>query len=47
MSIIGVSKTDIIEEFAMDVKLGLSKKPKSINPKYFYDEEGSKLFEEI
>lgn len=47
MSIIGVSKTDIIEEFIMDLKLGFMRKPKSISPKYLYDEEGSMLFEEI
>lgn len=33
--------------FELDVIQGLSKTPKSIPPKYFYDEKGSKLFEAI
>ncbi len=47
MSIVGVSKTDIMEEFIVDLKLGFMNKPKSISPKYLYDEEGSRLFEDI
>lgn len=35
------------EEFARDVREGLRSKPKFLLAKYFYDEEGSKLFEEI
>lgn len=35
------------EDFLQDVIDGLSAKPKSISPKYFYDEAGSKLFDEI
>ena len=38
---------DRARELARDVKSGLSAKPKAIPPKYFYDETGSKLFEEI
>lgn len=34
-------------EFARDVIAGLSATPKKIPPKYFYDAEGSRLFEEI
>jgi len=34
-------------EFEADVIAGLSRDPKSIPPKYFYDAEGSRLFEEI
>ncbi len=34
-------------EFEADVIAGLSREPKSIPPKYFYDAEGSRLFEEI
>jgi dimethylhistidine N-methyltransferase len=34
-------------EFEADVIEGLSRGAKSIPPKYFYDEEGSRLFEEI
>ena len=30
-----------------DVRLGLTKSPKELSPKYFYDERGSELFEEI
>jgi L-histidine N-alpha-methyltransferase len=32
---------------ARDVRLGLSMKPKELQPKYLYDERGSRLFEEI
>src|SRR6185436_742413 len=34
-------------EFEADVIAGLSRGQKSIPPKYFYDAEGSRLFEEI
>ncbi len=34
-------------EFASDVLKGLSERPASILPKYFYDEKGSKLFDAI
>src|SRR2546423_13686986 len=30
-----------------DVRQGLTKSPKQLSPKYFYDERGSELFEEI
>jgi dimethylhistidine N-methyltransferase len=33
--------------FAHDVHTGLSRSPKQLQPKYFYDAEGSALFEEI
>src|SRR3989442_3116061 len=33
--------------FANDVRAGLSAKGKSLSPKYFYDELGSRLFEAI
>src|SRR5262245_43731201 len=33
--------------FAHDVLAGLSARPKRLSPKYFYDETGSRLFEEI
>jgi len=35
------------DEFAGDVMQGLSKRPASIPPKYFYDAKGSKLFDAI
>src|SRR5262249_31242531 len=33
--------------FASDVLAGLSRRPKQLPPKYFYDELGSQLFEQI
>ncbi len=36
-----------IEIFAADVLRGLSGKPKSLSSKYFYDDEGSRLFQRI
>src|ERR1700681_4667988 len=33
--------------FARDVIAGLTARPKRLPPKYFYDEAGSRLFEEI
>ena len=35
------------DQFAMDVFTGLSKSPKKISPKYFYDDVGSDLFQKI
>src|SRR3954463_12805596 len=35
------------QQMLRDVRLGLSKSPKQLSPKYFYDERGSELFEEI
>lgn len=34
-------------QFIQDMQTALSHKPKSISPKYFYDEEGSNLFDRI
>src|SRR5882762_9738320 len=34
-------------QFARDVIAGLTARPKRLPPKYFYDEAGSRLFEEI
>ncbi len=39
--------TEDSAQFAADVVSGLSGSPKQISPKYFYDTEGSRLFEEI
>ena len=36
-----------LTEFAEDVLRGLSGTPKSLSSKYFYDDEGSRLFQEI
>jgi len=38
---------DPVEKFALDVLMGLSSTPKSIAPKYFYDDLGSRLFQKI
>jgi L-histidine N-alpha-methyltransferase len=35
------------DQMLRDVRLGLTRKPKQLSPKYFYDERGSELFEEI
>ncbi|MCE4554675.1 L-histidine N(alpha)-methyltransferase [Roseateles cellulosilyticus] len=35
------------QQFAADLHAALSRAPKSISPKYFYDETGSRLFERI
>ena len=35
------------EQFAMDVEAGLTKQPKHLSSKYFYDEVGSSLFSKI
>ena len=42
-----MEKNDAHEDFRVDVEHGLSSTPKSIPPKYFYDEQGSRLFEQI
>jgi L-histidine Nalpha-methyltransferase len=41
------SKVSITDAFARDVLIGLSRSPKRISSKYFYDEEGSKIFQQI
>jgi L-histidine Nalpha-methyltransferase len=38
---------DASEAMAADVRAGLSASPKELSPKYFYDERGSQLFEQI
>jgi len=35
------------EQMLRDVRQGLMRSPKQLSPKYFYDERGSELFEEI
>jgi len=35
------------EQMVRDVREGLARTPKQLSPKYFYDERGSELFEEI
>ena len=42
------SESQLNEDFAQDIKEGLgSRNQKHVKPKYFYDSEGSHLFEEI
>ena len=42
------NKKSILEEdFATEVKNGLGRKKKRLNPKFFYDKRGSELFEQI
>ena len=40
-------KTILPEDFAKEVKNGLERKKKKLNPKFFYDKRGSELFEQI
>lgn len=42
-----VSSTPELSQFATDVLQGLSSTPKYLSSKYFYDDEGSRLFQEI
>jgi L-histidine N-alpha-methyltransferase len=42
-----VSTSPELTQFADDVLSGLSSTPKSLSSKYFYDDEGSRLFQEI
>src|SRR5262245_10434341 len=41
------SITPELTQFAIDVLNGLSSRPKHLSSKYFYDDEGSRLFQEI
>ena len=41
------SPTPELTQFAEDVLAGLSSTPKALSSKYFYDDEGSRLFQEI
>jgi L-histidine N-alpha-methyltransferase len=40
-------RDEFLAELADDVRAGLSTRPKELPPKYFYDERGSRLFEDI
>lgn len=42
-----LTQDDFHEALARDVKRGLSRQPKTLPPKYFYDERGAKLFDAI
>lgn len=41
------SLRDENRDFALDVLVGLSEAPKSLSSRYFYDDEGSRLFQQI
>lgn len=41
------SATNLIEQFATDVLMGFSSRPKTLSSKYFYDDIGSQLFQQI
>jgi L-histidine Nalpha-methyltransferase len=43
----GTSATDPLAEFGRDVEAGLTAAPKRLSCRYFYDREGSRLFEAI
>jgi len=48
LSNLGQKEKDLVkEQFAMDVLTGLYSKPKSISAKYFYDDLGSQIFQDI
>ena len=38
---------DSKREFALDVLVGLSERPRRLNSKYFYDDKGSEIFQKI
>lgn len=38
---------ELVAQMSVDVRAGLSARPKTLPPKYFYDERGSLLFDEI
>ena len=42
-----LSAADIADQLAEDVRTGLSSSPKELPPKWFYDDRGSALFDEI
>lgn len=42
-----MEQTTILTEFAQDTLVGLSANPKYLSSKYFYDEKGSKIFQDI
>jgi L-histidine Nalpha-methyltransferase len=45
--IVGARPTSYLAELRTDVRAGLTATPKSLPPKYFYDERGSELFDQI
>ncbi|MCL5987509.1 MAG: L-histidine N(alpha)-methyltransferase [Candidatus Thermoplasmatota archaeon] len=42
-----VNRNPAVSDFRAEVLLGMEKQPRSISPKFFYDSEGSRLFDEI
>ncbi len=47
MYLMQIAPTPELTQFAADVLAGLSSTPKALSSKYFYDDEGSRLFREI
>lgn len=47
MVIYEIGEFELVGEFARDVKEGLGSAKKNLKPKYFYDQIGSQLFEQI
>ncbi len=47
MTIQPTAGTTALSDFARDVRDGLSRQPKALSSKYFYDEAGDKLFQRI
>src|SRR5690606_32101181 len=43
----GAARPDPVRELAIDVLVGLSERPKRLPSRWFYDDEGSRLFERI
>lgn len=41
------SRQDALRDFALEVLVGLSERPKRLPSSYFYDDEGSRLFQQI
>ncbi|HJQ69572.1 MAG TPA: L-histidine N(alpha)-methyltransferase [Blastocatellia bacterium] len=42
-----LARQEVSDEFAQDVRAGLTARPKRLAPRYFYDDLGSQLFEAI
>ena len=47
LRIAGGERPDVVAAFAEDVRAGLTSTPKRLSCRYFYDAEGSRLFDAI
>lgn len=45
--VVHLDPSSLADQMAQDVRQGLSQRPRSLPPKYFYDARGSELFDEI